>query len=66
MILIQFKIKYLNVILNWYVLNEIYYFNFNKTALHFAVEKGNVEIVQLLLAFDNLDVNLLSIINHYL
>ena len=31
--------------------------NLNKTALHIAVEKGNTEIVQLLLAQKNIDVN---------
>lgn len=40
------------------LLNEIsFYFIFNKTALHIAVEKGNPEFVQLLLAHEELDVN---------
>lgn len=36
-------------------------FVFYKTALHMAIEKGNVEIVQILLANGKVDVNLLSI-----
>ena len=38
------------------------YFNIQKTALHIAVEKGNVEIVQLLLMNEKLDINILSIL----
>lgn len=37
------------------------YFFICKTALHTAVEKGNVEIVQLLLSRQEIDVNLPSI-----
>ena len=39
------------------------YFSIQKTALHIAVEKGNVEIVQLLLMNDKLDTNILSILS---
>ena len=34
-----------------------HYFN-DKSALHIAVEKGNIEVVKLLLKIDNIDVNL--------
>lgn len=41
-------------------LNEIYiYFFFNKTALYVAVEKGNIDIIKLLLTCDKLDLNIL-------
>ena len=33
----------------------------HKTALHLAIEKGNIEMIQLLLENEKLDVNLLSI-----
>lgn len=33
----------------------------NKTALHYSVENGNIEIVKLLLSFPNIDVNCKSI-----
>lgn len=42
-------------------INEIICF-FHKTALHMAVENGNIEIVQLLLTNKNIDVNLLGIL----
>lgn len=34
---------------------------FNKTALHIAVEKGNFEVVQLLLERKEIDVNIKAI-----
>ena len=39
---------------------EIY---FQKTAFHIAVEKGNYEIIQLLLLIENLNVNLITVIS---
>lgn len=39
-------------------------FNFQKTALHVAVQKGNIKIVQLLLANKKIDVNILCILKH--
>ena len=49
----KFKIKILNRIL-------IY---INKTALYLAVEKENIEIINLLLNNDKVDVNILNIFN---
>ena len=51
----KFKIIYFNEILSL----------FYKTALFTAVEKGNVEIIKLLLANDKIDVNILNIINSF-
>ena len=34
---------------------------FQKALIHYAAEKGNVEIVQLLLSFDEADINLTCI-----
>ena len=51
--LIQFQIV---------LLNEIILYIFNKTSLYLAIEKGNVEIVKLLLTNDNLDVNIMNIL----
>lgn len=44
---------------------KFYFFYFNKTALHIAVEKGFLEIVELLLSRDNLDVNIKNIHNYF-
>ena len=38
-------------------------FLINKNALHIAVEKGNTEIIQLLLSHQDTDVNVKTIIN---
>ena len=48
----EFKIKTLNKIISW----------INKTALYHAVEKENIEIIQLLLSNDKIDVNILNIL----
>ena len=40
------------------------YFNVNKTALYFAVEKNNIEIVKLLLTNANIDVNIPCVFNY--
>ena len=42
-----------------------FFIDIYKTALHMAVEKENVEIVQLLILSDKLDVNRKSIKNNY-
>lgn len=34
-----------------------------KTALHIAIEKGNIKIVQFLLAMPNIDINIKTIFN---
>lgn len=52
------------------ILNEIYFNHlsnflflfFHKTALYMAVEKENPEIVELLLACKNIDVNMKSVL----
>lgn len=36
---------------------------FNYTALHFAVENNNIDIVKALLTIPNIDVNIRTIIN---
>lgn len=54
--LIKFKIKYFGW--NFYAI-------FHMTALHAAVEKGNLDIVNLLLQNDKLNVNILSILNNF-
>lgn len=41
--------------------NEILNSFLNKTAIYLAAESGNKEIVQLLLAYDNLDVNIKTV-----
>ena len=48
----EFKIKTLNEIIS----------RINKTALYHAVEKENIEIVQLLLSNNEIDVNILNIL----
>ena len=47
----KFQIKTLNEIIS----------RINKTALYHAVEKENIEIIQLLLSNDKIDVNVLNI-----
>lgn len=42
----------------------IFYFTFwNKTALHIAIQKENIEIVELLLAMPNIDINFPLVLN---
>ena len=36
-------------------------FSFQKTALYFAIEKGNIEIIQAILTNSKIDVNIKSI-----
>ena len=48
----KFKIKTLNQIIS----------RINKTALYHAVEKENIEIIQLLLSNDKINVNILNIL----
>ena len=47
----EFQIKTLDEIIS----------RINKTALYHAVEKENIEIIQLLLSNDKIDVNILNI-----
>ena len=49
----KFKNKYFNEI----ILNIL-----NKTAFYLAVEKGNIEIINLLLSNDKLDINIICIL----
>lgn len=42
--------------------NDILNINFNKVALHVAVDKGYIEIVKYLLANQNINVNVKSIL----
>lgn len=51
----EFLNKYLNGI------NKIFYY----TALHFAVENGNTDIVKLLLSISNIDINKQTIIKYF-
>lgn len=46
-------------------MNEIWEFYFYETALYFAVENSNVEMVSILLNNDKLDVNILYILIHF-
>lgn len=43
------------------LIDEIFIYFPQKTALHFAVEDGNPQIVNLLVARKNIDVNIASI-----
>lgn len=45
--------------------NEIFFISY-KTALHMAVEKEKLDIIQLLLNCPNLNVNLISISNQFI
>ena len=55
---------------NIIILNEIYIdffmiflvINFQKAALHIAIEKENIEIVKILLSNKNIDVNLSTVL----
>lgn len=38
-------------------------FIFNKTAFYTAVEKGNIEMIKILLSSDKIDANILNILN---
>ena len=44
---------------------KFYLFFVNSTALQIAVDNGNTEIVQLLNSHPNIDINLPSVLNHY-
>lgn len=37
--------------------------DFNKTAFYLTVEKGNIEIIKLLLSYDKVDINIPYILN---
>ena len=41
---------------------KIFFFN-EKAALHIAVEKGNIELIKILLSNPNIDINLYTILN---
>lgn len=43
-------------------LNEILFSYFHKTALYIATEKGNIEIVKLLLKMKDIDPNIINIL----
>lgn len=58
---IQFWYNYFYGILNDYFI-QFSFKKYNTTALHIAVSKGNVEIVQLLLGHSGIDVNIKSIL----
>lgn len=45
-------------------LMRFYFTYFNKTALHIAIEKGYVEIIQLLLQCKSIDINYKSIFKY--
>ena len=51
----EFSIKSFNEIMT----------RFNKTALYFAVEKENIEIVQLLISNNKTDPNIICILSEY-
>ena len=44
------------LIILWY-----FYINVYKTALYLAIEKGNIEIVKLILMREDVDVNIINI-----
>ena len=44
------------------MLNEVYLYKFNKSALQIAIENENIEIVKLLLGRKEIDVNFLFIL----
>ena len=44
--------------------NKIYNCIFFKTVLHFAAEKGNADIIKILLAYKNINANIVDTILH--
>lgn len=56
-----FKINFLDKILYIKILNVVLFWIFNNTAFLVAVEKGNIEIVELLLSHKDVDVSIKSI-----
>lgn len=64
----KFKTIYSNTICNTVFLmkfkmsfNEIFYI-FNKAALHIAVEKGDIDMVKILLSSKSIDPNVLNVL----
>lgn len=53
-------ILYMKLKINFF--NEIIFICFDKTALFIAVEKGNIEIVDILLSRKNTDINAKNIL----
>lgn len=45
-----------------FIFHEVFNFDSNKQALHIAVEKGNLEVVRLLLERKDIEVNTKSIL----
>lgn len=54
--------NFLNEIETIFFINRVFYLFIYKTALFDAVEKENMEIIKLLLAYKRIDVNVLNII----
>lgn len=55
----QFKFKYFKntVFKSFYFQMMLIFYHFNKTLLHSVIEKGNIEIVKLLIKCPEVDIN---------
>lgn len=58
----KFLITFIMNYVKSFYFNEIFFFSFYQTILQMAVDKGNIDIVKLLLAREDLNVNVFYVL----
>lgn len=62
------KVTKYNILMKFYIhffLMKFWFILFNRTALHYAVENGDIEMVKILTECPKVDVNVLCVLNNY-